>query len=530
MQGLDGCPQSNDGNENQAEEAIRTKNATTKKGASLRRSRAKATTPEMLDFMSRFFFDYMTVTIKNSIDGTGLKPGLSDVPATQADYNTLARGPTNRPEWLAANEHEAPALEALTDFVVAVGGLYKRSEGESRQGYKVGFQFAAHPTQGKAFLTLKGGHRRNMPAMEISGGNGECARVAPKVREHLGPQLVSRADVSIDISHVGLFEELHKHLAEQSHRLRGVQPPELFGDEERGQTLRWLYHLGDDARGKPRYRNRGVWMRVYQKDLERVASGMINSAAADPHLVRVEFVFVHDEREGKARLGVMSPADMIADHRRSRELVEWLARKCNGLDQDRAVIGLTKIDSPLNDKTAEERAIVGITQYKKPLVDGAIERIVERDFNGDWSAATEKIQAPEIYDETARLVLSELYQHGTVEKRIEHHGLDRVRDEAAQAERLRDQMQSYLARQKASQDAALENLAAEYKRATDGDYRNLNNLRVELSFAKAIYDAKSWGTTSLLRALDRSCEKAIGDSLRSTEERREALSKLGIAR
>ncbi|WP_411351212.1 hypothetical protein PNH50_12385 [Leisingera aquaemixtae] len=457
-------------------------------------------------FTAGFFFDYLNVTMTNEIDGSGEKPGLSAAPADQEGYNTLARGPVLRCEHEAAEGHEEKAREALLRFVVSTG-LYKRAEGEGRHGYRVGFQFGAHPTQGKPFVTVRGGHKRNMPTMEISGGNGGCARIAPLVREYLGPQLVSRADVSIDIKKEGLFERLHKHMIALSLRER-VHPPQVEGDDETGKTLYWLHYLGKSRDGrKDRYRKRGVWLRVYQKDMERVARGQISSADADPNLVRLEFVFIHDEREGKARLGMMTPQEMLAGHRRSREFVQWLARECEGLSEEEAVLGLTKINMPADDRTAEERAISGIAQYKTLFVDASIERIVNRKFDGDWSSAT--VSASDVYMEVERLVLSEILAHGTIEKRIEWHCLNKLRSDAEKAERLRDQMGAYLSRQKAAQDAAFRKMADAYAVAVDGDKRNLNHLRAEIVWEHAVMSAKHGASSLLLRVLDRSYESAI---------------------
>ncbi|MBR9894754.1 hypothetical protein GYB14_24080 [bacterium] len=471
-QGLDGHPPSNKKDENQTNEAPRAQNdfllagdiakkggaksddakpANVPKGsASRRKSRAKQTTDRMEAFAEGFFFDYLSVTMTNEIDGSGEKPGLSEAPRDQEDYNKLARGPVLSPEREAAEAHEGKALNSLLRFVVSAG-LYKRAEGEGRQGYKIGFQFGAHPTQGKPFVTVRGGHSRNMPSLEISGGNGECARIAPLVRAHLGPRMISRADVSIDIDEPGLFERLQNYMTARSSTLR-VHPPEIEGDDEGGKTLYWLRYLGLKSNGRKRYRKRGVWLRAYQKDKERLARGVIAPEDVRPNLVRIEFVFLQDERAGKTKLALMTPQQMIADHRRSRELVQWLACECAGLTKEEAVMGLTKVELPAGDKTAEERAIRGIGQYQTPFIDAAIERLVERDFGGDWSVA--EVAPREVRKEVARLVLRELSIKGAVENRILWHGLDRLRDDAEKAERLRDQMNGFLVRQKAAQDAA----------------------------------------------------------------------------
>ncbi|WP_323783755.1 hypothetical protein [Leisingera sp.] len=377
----------------------------------------------MVAIPARFFLDYLSVTMTNEIDGSGENSGLTEALRDQKGYNKLARGPVLRPEREAAEAHEGKALDSLLRFVVAAG-LHKRAEGEGRQGYKIGFQFGAHPTQGKAFVTVRGGHSRNMPSLEISGGNGECARVAPLVRKHLGPQLVSRADASIDTDQPGLFERLQNYMNARSPSLE-VHHPEVEGDDQGGKTLYWLRYLGLKRNGRKRYCKRGVWLRVYQKDKERLARGVIAPEDMNPNLFRTEFVIVHDERAGKRKLALVAPQERIADHRSSCELVQWLACECEGLTEEEAVLRLTKVPTPADDKTAEERAITGTGQYKNPSVDAAIERFVDRDSGGNWSAA--EVAPRVVRKEVARLVMRELAFTGAVEKRILWHGLDKIR-------------------------------------------------------------------------------------------------------
>ncbi|MBE3637210.1 hypothetical protein [Mangrovicoccus algicola] len=526
-QGLDGHARPNTKEESQLEQASQTEDSppsdgggaakggaesdaptladAPKRSAPGRKSRAKKTTDRMEAFAARFFFDYLSVTVANEINGTGEKPGLTEAPTNQEGFNKLARGPVLRPEWAAAEVHEGKALNSLLRFVVT-SGLYKRAEGEGRQGYKLGFQFGAHPTQGKPYVTVRGGHARNMPSMEISGGNGECARIAPLVRKHLGPQLVSRADVSIDIDQPGLFEKLHDYMIARSPDLK-VHPPEVEGDKEGGRTLYWLRYLGLKRNGRKRYRKRGVWLRVYQKDKERLAREMIAPEDVRPHLVRIEFVFIQDERKGKTRLALMTPQEMIADHQRSREMVEWLAIECEGLAKEEAVMGLTKVSAPACDKTAEERAITGIGQYKATFIDAAIERIVDRDFGSDWSAA--EVAPRDVRKEVARLVLRELAFTGAVENRVLWHGLDQIRTDAGKAERLRDQMNSFLSRQKVAHEAASKQMAAAYAVASDGDHRQLNELRSEIVWDHAVLSARRGEMPPTLAALDRAMERTL---------------------
>ncbi|MBN7783670.1 hypothetical protein JYP51_01985 [Ponticoccus gilvus] len=521
-QGLDGHPRPNTKEENQTDEALQTEDGTPSDGGDAakggafggkknRPSRAKVTTEAMAEFMEGWSYDYLSITTVNGINGSAEKPGMTEAPTDQEGYNALARGPVLRPERKAAEVHEGKALDSLLRFVVA-SGLYKRAEGEGRQGYKVGFEFGSHPTKGKPFVSVRAGHSRNMPGMEISGGNGACALLAPKVREQIGPHFVSRADVSMDINAPGLFERLHGYMIVQSRGgPKDPLPPEVRGDDEGGKTLYWLYNLGVKANGKTRYRKRGVWLRVYEKDKERLARGMIAPQDVNPHLVRVEFVFLHDEQEGKLKLSLMTPQKMISAHRRSRELVQWLARECAGLTKEEAVLALTKVATPACDKTAEERAITGIAQYKTPIVDGSIERIVNRDFGGDWSEA--KIAAADVYEEAGRLLLSELAMHGTIENRIRWHGIDQVRTEAEKAERLRDAMNGFLSRQKAAAEAAAQKMADAYAVATDGDQRRLNDLRSEIVWENAVLLCQRGEKPPTLAALDRSQERALREFL-----------------
>ena len=146
-----------------------------------RKSRAKGTTPEMSEFLKKcVFYDWLSVTIPNGKDGKGSK----------------------RPDNEAENEVRE-AGDRLFKWAT-LAGMHVTRIGKGTDGYFGGAHLALDPTATDRLMTIRDGHSSNMPSIEITGGDGLCAKLAPRALDELGPVLVSRVDAAIDASREGL--------------------------------------------------------------------------------------------------------------------------------------------------------------------------------------------------------------------------------------------------------------------------------------------------------------------------------------
>lgn len=240
-----------------------------------RPSRAKRTTAAMENFLGQFFFDWLSATVPNGKTGSGEKRRAApDKPDHAEDRAGLA-------------EEEAATL-LLNRFAVA-HGLHRRRLGNVRDGYGGGNFFGASPVEGDHFVVVRTGHSTVMPSIDISGGDGRCATLAPLALRELGPLNISRADVSHDHSAEGYFDALVAYAEADTSR---PSRPRIV-DEGHGRTMYW---------GK---RSDEAMVRVYEKDMERVAKKKLPADQADPHLVRVE-ISINPPSADKAAMGKLA--------------------------------------------------------------------------------------------------------------------------------------------------------------------------------------------------------------------------------
>lgn len=233
-----------------------------------RKSRAVPLTPDAADFLGSFRWDWWQFTLPNPVTGKGRMDDMS---------------PRERAE----------SLESLMDFGISIGLRAKPVKGGAN-GYRAGTPFALKVSDKGGVLTVYSGHRTNMPGVSITGGHGACHGIAEQAKARFGQLLLARADVSVDMTFPGAYEQI-RLMSELFARDRGIRTKES-GTIEEGRTF---YLLTDAAQ-----------LRIYQKDLERVASGELKIEDADPDLIRVEFVFRPQSRAKRA-FSDMSPAQMI---------------------------------------------------------------------------------------------------------------------------------------------------------------------------------------------------------------------------
>lgn len=379
---------------------------------------AKRTAPAMDAFLQGFFFDWLTITVPNSISGKGVRP-LGDEGAA------MVREAENR-----------LALWAMKNR------LFRGRLGNGTDGYRGAANLVDDPTASERVATIRTGHATNMPGLELPGADGRCATLARSALADLGPVLVARADASRDQSVPGLWDALLGYARENSRAApgdHGLKPPRLLISET-GRTFYW----GSD----------GVKLKVYEKDLERVAAGKLDADEADPHLVRVEFSFSPSSKR-KAAFAALSPGDMVRTSVWARRFAEYLARLLGEADE-RDVMAKQRVSETPDPVTVEERAQRGLAQYAGTIMAAAASRIVHRDHGGDWWSAP--VSPDEVEAEAVALVVGHFREHMAADDFLSRRGLLSVADDEERALVLAEDLRAYMTRQVEATEAATKRL------------------------------------------------------------------------
>lgn len=379
-----------------------------------RASRAKKTTDRMTDFLEKWFLDWLTLTVPNPQTGKG------------------TRSSGDAGEHMVAEAEKRLAIWSVTQ------SLWTIRVGNGSDGFKAGAHMGLTPHDKDRVATIRTGHASNMPSLELPGADGACARLAPSALKMLGPVMVARADVSFDWSQKGLWDDLFAYAKANAGKGAGAGMGEpMVTSSETGRTFKWGNRKGG-----------GVSVKVYQKDLERVAKGKLDAAQADPDLVRVEFTF-RPETKKKAAFAKLSPAQMLCTSRWVRRMVETLGRMIDYTDKGDMMAEQKVRDMP-DATTIKERAEHVIRQAARTTVMAAAAEMVARDFGGDWSAA--EIDAGALHEAATDMIARELARLGTAHDFVARHGLDEVRTHEERAAGMVWELRAYLERQ--SQETA----------------------------------------------------------------------------
>lgn len=374
----------------------------------------------MARFLDLWFFDWLTVTIPNPTTGKGQRPeagGKSDEMEREAILR-LAR-------W--ARSHD----------------LHQIRIGNGSDGFRAGLHLGWTPADKERVATIRAGHSTNMPSLELPGADGACDDLARSALARLGPVLVARADVSLDLSRPGLWDALHRYAVHQTGAGggRGMKPPRVI-HSDLGRTFYW----GGDA----------VSLKVYEKDLERVARGKLAPADADQNLVRIEFTFRPETRK-KAAFARLSPGEMIGTSVWARRFVEHLAR-ITGAAEATDEMGKVRVAELADASTVEDRARHVIGQAVKTCIAAAAFGVVRDEFGGKWGAA---MMRPSVLIRRAtEMIERQITEMGVADQFVETAGLDKLRTREERAALMADQPDSYLIRLTDNTREAQEHLAA----------------------------------------------------------------------
>lgn len=377
-----------------------------------KRTRAKQTAPGLAALLDGFFFDWLTITAMNPATGKGVRRPL----ATRKEAIEDMR--------FAESWYDRAALWAVSQ------GLHQSRVGRGTDGYRAGAVLVAKPGSPERVASIRAGHATNMPGIEIPGGLGMAAKLAPSALECLGAVLVARADAAFDYSHPDLMEGLIEYAkaASGTGAGKGMEPPSVI-EKDGAKTMYW----GRDE----------VRVRVYQKDLERVARGHIKRADADPNLVRVEFIF-RPKKAKKAAFAALSPGQMVRTSVWARRMVEHLGQII-GIAKEGDVLARQEIKEAPDPRTYEERAEAGVSMYARTLCGAAVARLVDRRFGGNWALA--EIQPDAVENEVMAMVREVLRTKGAAARFVEENGLVETMNDRHRAAFMQAQMVDFLKNQ-----------------------------------------------------------------------------------
>lgn len=318
----------------------------------VRKSRAKRTSSDMEKFLDEgWFYDWLSLTIPNSTDGKGKK----------------SAGPLG--------DFEGKEASRRLFLWASVSGLHVIRIGKGTDGYYGGAHLAREPVDTDRISTIRDGHSTNMPNIEITGSNGECAKLGPAALRELGPVLVARVDVTRDVSKTGLWDDLNELCVAMAEK-HGMEPPRYDGREGAGRTI----YIGKGEAS----------VRIYEKDFERLSQGLITEDQVDPDLVRFEITFRPKKGKKSAFADIArdkGPGALIGTTRWVREMVKQFAVLADYASASDAEIAVTRLDVPPDPRPIEIKAQHGLKQYRKTTCKAAVARTVDADFDGDWRKA-----------------------------------------------------------------------------------------------------------------------------------------------
>jgi len=360
-----------------------------------RRSRARQTTADIQKFLGFWFFDWLTTTIQNPETGKG-----------------------SRPDGAAGDQLETDAVQTMMSWAVSQG-LHCIGVGTGSDGFEAGAKLALSPVDKETVGRVRSGHKTNMPGLELSGADGACDPLARSALDLLGPVLVARADVSLDWSQPGLWDDLLAYAQAQTGKGagKGMMQPRIMTSET-GRTFYWG--------------SKTVGVRVYEKDKERAANGKIAVDDADPDLVRIEFTFRPETRR-KAAFAALNPGQMIGTSRWARRMVIALAQMIGYAGQD-ADMSETKVSEMPDASTVHDRAAHVIKQAAKTCIKAAADLIRMEDHGGDWSQTV--IDPNRLHHRAMRLISEQIADMGTATSFVLDAGLDRLRTQEERAEEM----------------------------------------------------------------------------------------------
>lgn len=384
-----------------------------------RKSRKKETTDDMSQFLDLWFFDWLSLTIPNGTNGKGC-----------------------RSEGLRGERENEEASKRLFTWAT-LQGLHVMRIGKGTDKYLGAAHMAFSPTEKDRVASIRDGHSKNLPNIELTGADGMCAELAPLALLELGPTLIARVDVSWDVSQEGLFDLVFDLLCQMGIRHK-MDQPRIEGTEDRGRTL--YFGSGEAS------------VKVYEKSFEQLAKGKIEEADLDENLVRVEFTF-RPKKGKKAGLSKIANEQgagaLLKTTRWVRSLTQSLAVMTKQVREDQAELSVGRVTRTPDVQRPQEMAKAAIQQYSRSLCNGAISQIVEEDFDGDWRNA--KIDPEAAINRICDMVRSEV-EHRAYDM-CDQHGVLGVLALEEEADRQKDLLDIWMEEQRRRTNKAMRQIA-----------------------------------------------------------------------
>ncbi|UWQ54995.1 replication initiation factor domain-containing protein [Leisingera caerulea] len=250
-----------------------------------------------------------------------------------------------------------------------------------------------------------------MPNIMLSGGHGACAELAGSLQRAFPNARLSRADAALDHSKPNLWEELlcvAQGVARGNSKLGGVRVIE----SDTGRT----FYLGS--------RTSAVSLRVYEKDKERAARGVILAEEVDPDLVRIEWTF-RPQSKRKAGMAGLSPGELIRSSVWARDFMVRAAM-IMGITDRVERLNRQPVEGHTVEKTLEGTVRHGVHQYGRSFARLATELMVVRDHGGRHDLAV--LDPDEVVNGVAELFADLLRETGIVHRVLVEERLDEAMD------------------------------------------------------------------------------------------------------
>lgn len=283
---------------------------------------------------------------------------------------------TRRGQYDPQDKSEERAAAVMLIGVLLKMGLMPNYEGAGGQnGYRASVPFFKRHGSREMLANISHASPKAMPNVTFFGGKkGECQQNVDAFKRAGIPILLSRADVRIDLTAPGLFEDLVDRLIKYE--------IEKCGDDL--DSKRTTFRLIDGGRrGKTLYLGAPgsrFMLRIYQKDLQRASAGEIKFADADPDLFRIEGQFRPASKD-KFSYAAMSADEMARSNPTMRRVIKTLGE----LIKIHGDLRIVKSREIARERTFRTSADHGMNQYGMIFARAALADLIdEQAVNVEW--------------------------------------------------------------------------------------------------------------------------------------------------
>jgi hypothetical protein len=336
-------------------------------------TRSSSSDPALTALLEDFFFDWFQVTLPNKEGKASCEVGSPE---------------------------ETHAIDMAFRWC-ASESLHPGRVGGGHNGYRAGMPFTPNAQSKEVVARINSGSTSGiMPNIMLTGGHGACEHLAPSLQAAFPGARLSRADAALDTSQEGLWDALlamAKLLSKGNTKMGGVRTIE----SDTGRT----FYLGS--------RTSTVSLRVYEKDLERAAKGVISIDDVDPDLIRIEWTF-RPQSKSKAGMAGLSPAEMIRTSVWARKFMSQVAKIMTVTDRAERIYK-QDVEREVVEKTLEGAVQHGIDQYARSFTRLAAARIVDREYAGHYDTA---MVDPDDVEAEAVLIFGELLRQTDAAARV----------------------------------------------------------------------------------------------------------------